>query len=62
MVLTYKFHDYDDEKNNGYLFYDNFHDMNVKFYHPKRLKILNHFKNNYAYVDTMIIKYNYNMY
>jgi len=39
MVLTYKFHDYDDEKNNGYLFYDNFHDTNVNFYHSKSLKI-----------------------
>ncbi len=46
------FHDHDDENNNGLLFCHNFHDTNVKFYHSK---------NNYAYVDTIIIKYNFNI-
>jgi hypothetical protein len=31
MVLTYWFHDYDDEKNNGLWFYHNFDHTNVKF-------------------------------
>jgi hypothetical protein len=39
MVLTYSFHDYDDEKNNGLGFYHHFHGTNVKFYHSRILKI-----------------------
>ncbi len=49
--------DYDDEKNDGLPFYHNFHDTNVKFYHSKRLKIYIILKNNYVYVDTMIINF-----
>ncbi len=51
-------HDSDDEKNNGLSFYHNFHDTNAKFYHSKRFKIYIILKNNYVYVDIMIIKYN----
>jgi len=61
MVLTYSFNDYDDEKNNGLSFYHNFHDTKVKFYHSRRLKMYIILKNNYVYVDTMIIKYNFNI-
>jgi hypothetical protein len=61
MVLTYSFHDYNDEKNNGLSFYHNFYETNVKFYNSKRLKIYIILKNNYVYVDNMIIKYNLNI-
>ncbi len=61
MVLTYYFHDYDDEKNNGLSFYHNFCDTNVKLYRSSRLKIYIILKNNYVCVDTMIIKYNFNI-
>jgi len=61
MVLTYSFHDYDDEKNNGLSFDHDFHDTNVKFYHSRRLKFYIILKNNYVYVDIVIIKYNLNI-
>jgi hypothetical protein len=61
MVLTYSFHDYDDEKNNDLSFYHNFHEKNVKFYHSRKLKIYIILKDNYVYVDTIIIKYNFNI-
>jgi len=59
MALTYWLHDYDDEKNNDLSFYQNFHDTNAKFYHSRRFLIYIIFKNNYVYVDTMILKYNF---
>jgi len=62
MALTYSFHDYDNEKNNALSFYDNFHHTNVKFYHSRKLKIYIILKNNYVYVDSMIIKYNFNIF
>jgi len=61
MVLTYQFHDYDDEKNNSLSFYHNFFDTKVKFYQSSRLKIYIILKNDYVYVDAMIIKYNFNI-
>jgi hypothetical protein len=42
-------------------FYHNFHDTNVKFYHSRKFKIYIIFKNNFIYVGTMIIKYNFNI-
>jgi len=54
-------HDCDDEKNNDLSFYHNFHDTNVNFCHSRRFKIYIILKNNYVYVDTMIIKYNFNI-
>jgi hypothetical protein len=59
MALTYWLHDYDDEKNNDLPFYQNFHDTNAKFYHSRIFLIYIIFKNNYVYVDTMILKYNF---
>jgi hypothetical protein len=52
---------YDDENNNDLLFYHNFCDKNVKFYHSTRLQIYIILKNNYVYVDIMIIKYSFNI-
>ncbi len=44
--------------NNGLLFYHYFHDTNENFYHSRRFKIYIILKNNYVYVDIMIVKYN----
>ncbi len=59
--LIYEFHDYDDFKKNSLSFYHNFHDTNIKFYHSKIIKIYIILENNYVYVNTMVIKYNFNI-
>ncbi len=61
MVLTYSLHDYDDEKNNGLSFHHYFCDTNVKLYHSNKLKVYIILKNNYVYVNIMLIKYNFNI-
>jgi hypothetical protein len=45
------------KKNIGLSLYHNFHDTHIKFYHSRKLKIYIILKNNYVYVDIMIIKY-----
>jgi hypothetical protein len=38
--------------------FTNFRDTNAKFYHLKKVKFYIILKNNYVYVNTMIVKYN----